>query len=44
MEFIELLCDPGNLKCTFKIQYIDLNVNLTEIDSKNYEFWNLAIT
>ena len=32
MEFFELVCDPGNLKCTFKIQYSDLNVNSTETD------------
>ena len=32
MGFIELVCDPGNLKCTFKIQYSDLNVNSTETD------------
>ena len=30
LEFFELVCDPGNLKCTFKIQYSDLNVNLNE--------------
>ena len=30
MEFLELVCDPGNLKCTFKIQYSNLNVNSTE--------------
>ena len=34
-EFLESVCDPGNLKCTFKIQYSDLNVNLTETDCNN---------
>ena len=32
MEFLEFVCDPGNLKCTFKIQYNDLNINSTEDD------------
>ena len=27
LEFFVLVCDPGNLKCTFKIQYSDLNEN-----------------
>ena len=29
-EFFELVCDPGKLKCTFKIQYIELYVDFDE--------------
>ena len=32
MKFLEFVCDPGKLKCIFKIEYIDLNVNSTETD------------
>ena len=35
MEFLKFVCDPGNLKCTFKIQYSDLKVNLTEAEQND---------